>query len=122
VRETVSAVKALYPERRLVAVFEPRTHSSMRKVFQPVYPLSFDAADMICIRKPPLLEKIPTDNRFSSEKLVEDLKMKGKEARFFPDTEAILDFMAAAAKPGDLILIMSNGGFDNIHDRLLEIL
>lgn len=120
VRETVGAVKALYPDRRLIAVFEPRTHSSMRKVFQQVYPRSFDAADLICIRKPPLLKKIPPDNRFSSEKLVEDLKTKGKEAHFFPDTEAILDFMADAAKPGDLILVMSNGGFDNIHERLLE--
>ncbi len=50
------------------------------------------------------------------------LKTKGKEAHFFPDTEAILDFMAGAAKPGDLILVMSNGGFDNIHERLLECL
>jgi UDP-N-acetylmuramate: L-alanyl-gamma-D-glutamyl-meso-diaminopimelate ligase len=67
-----------------------------------------------------MLEKIPSDDRFSSEKLVEDLKVKGKEAHFFPDTVAILDFMTHTAKPGDLILIMSNGGFDNIHERLLE--
>jgi UDP-N-acetylmuramate: L-alanyl-gamma-D-glutamyl-meso-diaminopimelate ligase len=120
VGETVSAVKALYSHRRLVAVFEPRTNSSMRKVFQQVYPLSFDLADVVCIRKPPLLEKIPADDRFSSEKLVDDLKERGKEAYFFPDTQAIIDFLADAARPGDLILIMSNGGFDNIHERLLK--
>ena len=120
VRETVGAVKALYPDRRLLAVFEPRTNSSMRKVFQSVYPQSFDSADLVCIRKPPLLQKIPVDDRFSSQKLVDDLKSRGKAAFFFPDTDAIIDFIVDIARPGDLILVMSNGGFDNIHERLLE--
>jgi UDP-N-acetylmuramate: L-alanyl-gamma-D-glutamyl-meso-diaminopimelate ligase len=120
VRETVNAVKSLYTDRRLIAVFEPRTHSSMRKVFQQIYPLSFDDADVVCIRKPPLLKKVPPDNRFSSEKLVEDLREQGKQAFYFADTEAILDFLNESAKPGDLILVMSNGGFDNIHQRLLD--
>jgi UDP-N-acetylmuramate: L-alanyl-gamma-D-glutamyl-meso-diaminopimelate ligase len=120
VRETLAAVKTAYADNRLVAVFEPRTNSSMRKVFQPVYPQSFDSADLICIRKPPLLEKIPVADRFSSEKLVADLRNRGKETYFFPDTEAIIDFLATNARPGDMILIMSNGGFDNIHERLLE--
>jgi len=120
VRETIGAVKAQYSNRRLVAVFEPRTNSSMRKVFQSVYPRAFEMADVICIRRPPLLEKIPAGDRFSSEKLVDDLRKREKDAYFFPTTEAIIDFLAEAAKPGDIILIMSNGGFDNIHDRLLD--
>lgn len=122
VKETVKALKPFYPKGRIVAVFEPRTNSSMRKVFQDVYPLSFDDADIICISKPPLLEKIPSDERFSSEKLVEDLKIKGKEAYFFSNTQAIIDFLVKTAKSGDLILIMSNGGFENIHERLLAAL
>jgi len=92
----------------------------MRKVFQNIYPGSFESADLICIRKPPLLDKIPHAERFSSEKLVNDLKNRGKDACFFTDTESIIDFLVERVKPGDLILIMSNGGFDNIHDRLLE--
>jgi UDP-N-acetylmuramate: L-alanyl-gamma-D-glutamyl-meso-diaminopimelate ligase len=120
VRETIRAVKTHSSNSRLVAVFEPRTNSSMRKVFQHDYAHSFDKADLVCIRKPPLLEKIPIEDRFSSEKLVEDLKKRGKEAYFFPDTESILDFLTQAAQPGDQILIMSNGGFDNIHERLLD--
>ena len=67
-------------------------------------------------------QKIPVDDRFSSQKLVDDLKSRGREAYFFPDTDAIIDFIADTAKPGDLILIMSNGGFDNIHERLLKSL
>ncbi len=120
VRETIQGVKPFYPEGRVIAVFEPRTNSSMRDVFQHIYPLSFDEADLICIGKPPLLEKIPSEKRFSSQKLVEDLKHRGKNAYYFPDTDRIIDFLVEEAKPGDLILIMSNGSFDNIHERLLN--
>ncbi|HEA68633.1 MAG TPA: UDP-N-acetylmuramate:L-alanyl-gamma-D-glutamyl-meso-diaminopimelate ligase [Desulfobacterales bacterium] len=120
VRETIQGVKPFYPKGRVIAVFEPRTNSSRRDVFQHIYPLSFDAADLICIRKPPLLEKIPLEKRFSSPKLVKDLKHRGKNACYFPDTDQIIDFLVKEAKPGDLILIMSNGSFDHIHDRLLK--
>jgi UDP-N-acetylmuramate: L-alanyl-gamma-D-glutamyl-meso-diaminopimelate ligase len=66
------------------------------------------------------LGKIPPAERFSSEQLVADLKKRGKDARFYADTESIIEFLAKQAKPGDIILIMSNGGFDNIHERLLK--
>ena len=120
VRETVAAVKSFFSDGRVIAVFEPRTNTSMRSVFQNEYLQSFDSADVICIRKPPLLKKIPRGQRFSSEQLVKDLKIRGQKAHYFQDTDAILDFLVKIAEPGDLILIMSNGGFDNIHDRLLE--
>jgi UDP-N-acetylmuramate: L-alanyl-gamma-D-glutamyl-meso-diaminopimelate ligase len=120
VRETVAAVKSFYSQNRLIAVFEPRTNSSMRQVFQDVYPSCFDSADLICIRKPPLLEKIPRNERFSSQQLVADLEKRRKDAHFFADTESIIEFLVRQAIPGDLILIMSNGGFDNIHARLLD--
>jgi UDP-N-acetylmuramate: L-alanyl-gamma-D-glutamyl-meso-diaminopimelate ligase len=122
VRETIRAVKPFYPNGRLVAVFEPRTNSSMRNIFQNIYPLSFDGADIICIRQPSLLDKIPPEERFSSQQLVDDLKHQGKDAHFFPDTNEIIDFLVTIAKSGDLILVMSNGGFDNIHERLLSAL
>jgi UDP-N-acetylmuramate: L-alanyl-gamma-D-glutamyl-meso-diaminopimelate ligase len=122
VRETIAAVRPFYPGSRLIAVFEPRTNTSMRNVFQEVYPLSFGDADIICIRQPPLLEKIPQDRRFSSEKLVDDLRDRGKKAFYFPDTAAIIDFLVKESVSGDVILIMSNGGFDNIHERLLSAL
>jgi UDP-N-acetylmuramate: L-alanyl-gamma-D-glutamyl-meso-diaminopimelate ligase len=120
VRETLRAVKSVFTNGRLIAVFEPRTNTSMRDIFQKDYSRAFDSADLICIRKPPLLKKIPHDRRFSSEKLVEDLKQRGKNAFYFPDTDAIIDFLTDTAVPGDLLLVMSNGGFDNIHQRLLD--
>jgi len=122
VRETIKAVKPFYNSGRIIAVFEPRTNSSMRKVFQDIYPLSFDSADITCISKPPLLEKIPPGERFSSERLVQDLKNRGKDAHYFGDTQSIIDFLVKESKTGDLVLIMSNGGFENIHERLLKAL
>jgi len=122
VRETIQAVRSTLAGGKLIAVFEPRTNSSMRKVFQEVYPHSFDQADLICIRRPPLLEKIPPEDRFSSEQLVDDLKKRGLDAYYFADTGSIIAFLVTVAAPGDMILVMSNGGFDNIHERLLESL
>ncbi|MEZ4579926.1 MAG: cyanophycin synthetase [Desulfobacterales bacterium] len=122
VKETIGAVRPFYPEGRLSAVFEPRTNTSMRDIFQEAYARVFGGADVVCIRKPPLLEKIPENCRFSSEKLVGDLKKQGIDASYFQDTDAIVDFVGASAKAGDVVLVMSNGGFDNIHERLLEIL
>lgn len=120
--ETVNAVKDFYQKQRIVAVFEPRTNSSRRNIFQSVYANAFEGADMVCVRQPPLLEKIPPEQRFSSEQLVMDLSRQGKEAYFFDDTDGIIDFLIAQARPNDVLLIMSNGGFDNIHQRLLEAL
>jgi UDP-N-acetylmuramate: L-alanyl-gamma-D-glutamyl-meso-diaminopimelate ligase len=122
VRETIRAVKPFVPDGRLIAVFEPRTNSSMRNIFQNIYPLSFDGADIICIRRPSRLDKIPAKERFSSQQLVDDLKRQGKDAHYFPDTDAIIDFLAKKTRSGDLVLVMSNGGFENIHERLLSVL
>jgi len=120
VRETVRGVKSFYGDRRLIAVFEPRTNTSMRDVFQATYATCFEQADLICIRHPPLLKKIPEGRRFSSQKLVEDLRGSGHDAHYFQDTEAIIDFLVNKARAGDVVLIMSNGGFDNIHARILD--
>jgi UDP-N-acetylmuramate: L-alanyl-gamma-D-glutamyl-meso-diaminopimelate ligase len=122
VRETIAAVRSSYPGRRLVAVFEPRTNSSMRRVFQTAYAESFDSADLICIRRPSMLEKVPEGERFSSEQLAADLARRGKSAHFFADTAGIIDFIVAEGRPGDVVLVMSNGGFDNIHEKLLRAL
>jgi UDP-N-acetylmuramate: L-alanyl-gamma-D-glutamyl-meso-diaminopimelate ligase len=122
VRETLAAVRSSFPGRRVIAVFEPRTNTSMRKVFQAVYPAAFDAADLVLIRRPSMLEKVPEPERFSSEALAAALAARGKPARFFADTGEIIDHLVQTAAPGDVVVIMSNGGFDNIHERLLNSL
>lgn len=121
VNATIEALKP-HAANRLVAVFEPRTHSSMRKVFQNAYAKAFDVADLVLIRKPSALEKVPPDERISAKDLVEQLNKRGITAFYFENTKAIIKFMTRENRAGDLVLIMSNGGFDNIHQRLLEAL
>jgi UDP-N-acetylmuramate: L-alanyl-gamma-D-glutamyl-meso-diaminopimelate ligase len=120
VRETTKAVKSHYKNRRLVAVFEPRSNSSRRNIFQKAYASSFDCADLVILPEPPMMDKIPLHERFSSPKLTANLRERGIEAHYFPNNDDLLDGLLNLIKPGDVILIMSNGSFDNIQKRLLE--
>jgi UDP-N-acetylmuramate: L-alanyl-gamma-D-glutamyl-meso-diaminopimelate ligase len=119
VRETLTALKSAYAGRRLVTVFEPRTNSSRRSIFQQDYVSAFDAADLTLIRKPLPLANIPEEEMFSSEQLTADLRNRGLNAFTFADTDAILAHLMTTLQKGDVVAILSNGGFDNIHNRLL---
>ena len=119
VAATIAGVRPFYPDGRLIAVFEPRTNTSMRNVFQTAYAGAFAGADLVCVSDPPFPDKVPAGQRFSSERLAADLSRPDRPAYRFAGAAAIVDFLATAARPGDLILVMSNGGFDNIHENLL---
>ncbi|MCK5068879.1 MAG: UDP-N-acetylmuramate:L-alanyl-gamma-D-glutamyl-meso-diaminopimelate ligase [Bacteroidales bacterium] len=120
VRETIIGVKEKYGDRRLLAVFEPRSNTSRRNIFQKRYAASFDKADLILIPEPPLMETIPKANRFSSSGLVDDIKKRGLKAFYSPNTDHLLGAILRVVRNGDVVLIMSNGSFDHLHDRLLE--
>lgn len=128
VRETVAAVAGFglpgWPagSGRLVACFEPRSNTSRRGYFQDDYPESFAGADLVLLREPPLVEEIPPPERFSAARLAEDLAARGIEAHAFGNTDDLLACLLEVLRPGDLCLIMSNGGFDNLHQRLLDAL
>ncbi|MFO8049067.1 MAG: UDP-N-acetylmuramate:L-alanyl-gamma-D-glutamyl-meso-diaminopimelate ligase [Desulfosudaceae bacterium] len=119
VAATIAGIRPFYPEGRLIAVFEPRTNTSMRDVFQKDYAGAFEGADLVCVSDPPFPRKIPEGHRFSSVRLAADLNSPKRPAFRFPDAAAIVDFLARQARSGDLILVMSNGGFDNIQEKLL---
>lgn len=120
VRETLRALCLAWPDRRLITVFEPRTNSSRRSIFQQKYAEAFDAAGLVVVREHIPLADVAADQQFSSRRLVDDLRRRNIDAHYFPDTEAILDFLVDKARPGDIIAILSNGGFDDIHERLLS--
>ena len=122
VRETIKAVKGHYKSRRVVAVFEPRSNSSRRNIFQDTYAASFNDADLVIIPEPPMMSKIPSHDRFSSSRLVRDLKKIGIESHYFTDTSDLLGGLLALTKKGDVVLFMSNGAFDNIQERFLHML
>jgi len=115
-------VKDRYRNRRIIAVFEPRSNSSRRTVFQDTYAASFEGAGLVMLPEPPMMEKIPPHERFSSAKLAQDLNDHGIEARHFQTNKDLLDGIVALAKEGDVILIMSNGAFDTIQERLIKML
>lgn len=122
VKETIKALRLGWPDRRLIVVFEPRTNSSRRAVFQEQYATAFAGADKVIVREIVPLDTVPAEEQFSSSQLAATLADQGIEAEYFPDTETILDSLADQARPGDVIAILSNGGFDNIHQRLLTLL
>ncbi len=120
VRETVRALRLAWPGRRLIVVFEPRTNSSRRAIFQDQYAHAFADADLVLVREHVPLDNVPADEQFSSSRLVHDLQAQGQQAHYFPDTDAILDHLGLHCRQGDVVAILSNGGFDNIHQRLLS--
>jgi UDP-N-acetylmuramate: L-alanyl-gamma-D-glutamyl-meso-diaminopimelate ligase len=120
VRETITGVREKYRKNRVIAVFEPRSNSSRRNVFQDRYASSFDNADLVMIPEPPLMEKILPQERFSSQRLVEDLRRRSLKAHYFPTTDHLLETLMTEVQSGDVVLFMSNGGFDNLPSRLLK--
>ncbi len=122
VKETINAVKPFYKDGRVIAVFEPRTNTSMRKFFQESYPNSFIGADMVCICEPGVKKNIPEPEKFSTKQLVADIEQRGTKAEYYKNSDDVLKGLAPILKPKDLVLIMSNGGFDNIHTKLLEMI
>lgn len=122
VKATIQALRAAYPEHRLVVVFEPRTNTSRRAIFQKQYVHSFSGADMVLVREHVPLDTVAVNEQFSSRRLVDDLKNQSIPAAYYADTDAILDALQENARSGDVIAVLSNGGFDNIHSRLLTLL
>ncbi|MDY6831329.1 MAG: cyanophycin synthetase [Thermodesulfobacteriota bacterium] len=110
VAATIAGVRPFYPEGRLIAVFEPRTSTGMRNVFQQDYAKAFDLADMVCVSRVPLPEKVPGGMRFSSQQPADDLIKRGKEAYRFDGADAIVDFLKDRSAAGDVVLVMSNTG------------
>jgi UDP-N-acetylmuramate: L-alanyl-gamma-D-glutamyl-meso-diaminopimelate ligase len=121
VAETLRAVREAAPGRRVWAVFEPRSASSCRRVFQRDFGRAFAAAD-VAVFAPVYRSSLPEGERLSVEELVADLVASGTSARGPLELDAIVGAIAGEARTGDLVVIMSNGGFGGIHRRVLEAL
>jgi UDP-N-acetylmuramate: L-alanyl-gamma-D-glutamyl-meso-diaminopimelate ligase len=118
--ETLRAIKQRYPERRVVAVFEPRSWTTRKKVFQKDYPAAFAAADYVVIA--PLFEsfRLAADDQLSIEEVIADLRAAGKQAFSIEGADAIVEHVAPDLRAGDVVVIMSNGGFGGIHQKMLD--
>jgi UDP-N-acetylmuramate: L-alanyl-gamma-D-glutamyl-meso-diaminopimelate ligase len=122
VKVTLEALRLRFGKRRMWAIFEPRSATSRRAVFQQQYAEAFDAADVVVIAQPHDQSRIPEDERFDSHLLVARLRARGIEAFTYPEVEDIVAVVAANALPWDVVAVLSNGGFGGLHQKLLAAL
>jgi UDP-N-acetylmuramate: L-alanyl-gamma-D-glutamyl-meso-diaminopimelate ligase len=121
VAETLNGLRAANPSARIWAVFEPRSASSCRRVFQDDFARAFAAADQVIIA-PVFRSTLPEQERLSVPQLVSDLRAAGQSASAPASLDEIVDTIGREHRPGDLAVLMSNGGFGGIHRRLLDAL
>jgi UDP-N-acetylmuramate: L-alanyl-gamma-D-glutamyl-meso-diaminopimelate ligase len=123
VRETLRGLRNRYRGRRLIAVFEPRSWSSRLAVFQDEYANAFASSDYVVIASVFDSQKVVEKGEsLNTGKLIEDISRQNKPAFVFPDADAIIDHLLPQLREGDVVAIMSNGGFGGIHEKLLAAL
>jgi len=119
IRETVRALRVKFPGRRIWAVFEPRSNTTRRNVFQQELVDALERADVVVVAEVARLEQLPLGERLNPEKLMQDLRLTGKPAAYLPTVDSIVEHVGSGARPGDVVCVFSNGGFGDIHNRLL---
>ena len=122
VRSTISSLKERYANREVIAVFEPRSASSRRKVFQKSYSQEFAKAHQVYVAPPYKESEIPEDERFSSKNLVKELKIQGVQAHLYSDTKKMAKAIVQSIKKPSVIVVMSNGPFNGIHKEIAQLL
>jgi len=118
IRETLRALRSVYPQSRLWAVLEPRSNTLRRKVLQADLVASLRLADRVLLAGVYQQQSIPDAERLHPEDVVRALNSHGTAAELYPDVEAIVNGIAPQLEPGDVVAILSNGGFDGIYEKL----
>jgi len=122
VRETIAAVRHRYPERRLWAVFEPRSNTSRRNIHQEDYAHAFTGAARASLKTPEKHDKVPAGEELDVPRLAKALEGQGIATDYAPDVESLVQRVAAEARSGDVVLAMSNGAFGGFVDKVLRAL
>jgi UDP-N-acetylmuramate: L-alanyl-gamma-D-glutamyl-meso-diaminopimelate ligase len=120
IRETLRALRVKFKGQKVWAVFEPRSNTTRRNVFQRELAEAFADADAVVVAEVARLELLQAHERLDPARLMEDLKGRGKAATYLPDADAIVNHLAKNAEGGDVVCVFSNGGFGGIHGKLLE--
>jgi UDP-N-acetylmuramate: L-alanyl-gamma-D-glutamyl-meso-diaminopimelate ligase len=119
IRETLSALRCRYPGQKILAIFEPRSNTTRRAIFQTALPEALKLADVVILARVARLDQLPPDDRLDPKRVVQMIQACGIPAFYEPHVEDILHRVKPLAKPGDVIVVFSNGGFEGIHQRLL---
>ena len=119
IAQTLRGLRNQFPGQKLWAVFEPRSNTTRRAVFQDELPKALGEADGVILAQVARLDQLPEENRLHPEKVVEDINSAGTPAFYEPGVSEIIDRLRPLVKEPDVIVIFSNGGFGGIHQRLL---
>ena len=117
--ETIRAIRQKYPQRRVWALFEPRSNTTRRNVFQRELTESLALADGVYVTRVDRLNELPEHERLNPEQMVATIRQLGKPAEYSANAEAILSSLTPQLRQGDVVAVFSNGKFDGIHDKLL---
>ena len=120
IRETLRALRIKYPSQKLWAIFEPRSNTTRRNIFQSELAQSFADADEVVVSQVARLELLGATERLDPEKLMKDLVGMDKAAAYLPDVDAIVNHVLKRVQGGEVVVVFSNGGFGDIHSKLLE--
>jgi UDP-N-acetylmuramate: L-alanyl-gamma-D-glutamyl-meso-diaminopimelate ligase len=120
VRATIEAARERWPERRIWAILEPRSNSMRRKVFEETLPKALALANRVVLGGVFRAQQLVDENRMDPETVAETVRALGRDARVLAGSEAIAEFVVGQAKPGDLLLVMSNGSFDGLCEKLMK--
>ena len=119
---TIGALKQRYPDSKIWAIFEPRSNTSRRNLLQSELEDSLSQADGVIISEVPNPEKVPDGELLDVESVIENLSSRGKEAFIGLSPDDIVNKLIPLTSSGDTIVVLSNGGFGGIHEKLLEAL
>ena len=122
IKETLKALRMKYPTRRLWAIFEPRSNTTRRAVFQEELAKAFVDADQVVISAVAKLDQIPKSERLDPLELLDSLKTSGVECAYLSAVPAIVEHLKNYTQQGDVVCFLSNGSFGGIHELLLEAL
>ncbi len=120
VRETLQALRLRYPDDRLIAIYEPRSLTSRQRIFQHDYASAFVDADIAVIADLFEPSRYAEQDRLSTDELVSAIRERGTEAIFIPTADEIVWHLGPRLHRGDTVVVMSNGGFDGIHEKLVK--
>lgn len=120
IRHTLHALRTKFPTERIFAVFEPRSNTTRRNIFQKELAEAFSDADVVMISEIARLHLLPEEERLKPEQVISDVQAAGKEAYYLEDADAISSKLAEMTNPGDVIIVMSNGSFGGMQELLRQ--
>ncbi|MEO0414324.1 MAG: UDP-N-acetylmuramate:L-alanyl-gamma-D-glutamyl-meso-diaminopimelate ligase [Verrucomicrobiota bacterium] len=122
IKQAIAALRNKYGEARMWALFEPRSNTTRRNIFQDELPDALSQADAVCLSAVARADQLAEDERLDTDLVMKTIRDTGIPAYYEDDADAIVERLKAEAQDGDVVVVFSNGGFGGIHDKLLTAL